>query len=699
MYYKIKGKSCKITGAVLAVILCLSALLSVCVTAPALADSSLDGQWFYAEEFINADGIASVIEEYGLASAGKKVTVAVIDTGIIASHPIFDGITVLEGYNFIDGGTDVTDDTSAADGSLKYHGTHVAGIVAQMIAKFSLQNNIAVLPVKAGDEKAAFSLPKVAEAIKWAADNGADVINMSLTSTGTVSSSVKNQLEEAVAYAMERGAVCVAAAGNNGRNTDYNSYYPAMTEGVIGVMNYDESGQKYSTSNYGDGFELIAPGTNILSAYGQDEYQVKTGTSMASPVVAFMAALMQLKFYGYGSAAYRIYDAMCGYNADKTEYTYMGTTYSLRKADLVKMINYSGVSDLKITETSSFFDGDAHSVLYGSVPKASFKAKFYTVEDGQQVETPTDSPIVWEVRNIVTDKAVQTSDGSEFSLSEDLPIGNYIIHAKAKIISSTDGETSELIEVESNKYYLNVQLGTLKPVFVINDASSLNLELGSDTTVEMRARYSYTEGEQVFEGYYEGDVIWSVEFNGTIKNYRTEDGRLVISAPDKKGTVKISASLPQGAGEYRTETATLTVVYRPLPQSPVAADEGSKLAFKGTEYLFEIDGYKNTEYDAGGAFTWYVNGKLLVYTTGCTMNYKVEKGGVYRIEAYLDGQKVYNAVLLVPEVSKGWFIALLTLSSLALCGAAAVIVILKKGASRKTAAEDIIQNNGEDDNE
>ena len=94
------------------------------------------------------------------------------------------------------------------------------------------------------------------------------------------SASYIQKLNEAVNYAYSKGAICVAAAGNQGR-INANSFYPAACEKVIGVMAYNDQNKRYSKSNYNSEFTVVAPGENIVSSV-KDGYQAKSGTSMRS---------------------------------------------------------------------------------------------------------------------------------------------------------------------------------------------------------------------------------------------------------------------------------------------------------------------------------------------------------------------------------------------------------------------------------
>ncbi|RAS72747.1 S8 family peptidase [Priestia endophytica] len=216
---------------------------------------------------------------WDVTTSNSNVRIAIVDTGVQANHPDLVN-KLLPGYNFVNGNSNVTD--------VNGHGTHVAGIAAA-----SINNNLGIagiapaariLPVKALADNGSGISTNIANGIVYAANQGAQVINLSL---GTTQDSLT--IRNAIDYAVNRGFVVVAAAGNNGANL---LTYPAVYQNVLSVASTDENDQRSSFSNYGTWVDVAAPGSNILSTYPNSYYSYLSGTSMACPHVAGLAALL-----------------------------------------------------------------------------------------------------------------------------------------------------------------------------------------------------------------------------------------------------------------------------------------------------------------------------------------------------------------------------------------------------------------------
>jgi|GEM_PF-5183701 len=211
----------------------------------------------------------------------RTVTIAVIDSGICANHPDLQG-RILPGYDFVDDDSDPTD--------VFGHGCGVAGVIAansnngQGIA--GVAPNAMIMPLRVLDANGQGSYSNIANAIIYAVDNGADIINLSLA--GPSSSAI---LEAAVAYAVDSGVVVIAAAGNFGMER---AFYPAAYPSVIAVGSVDPvTLQRSSFSNFGADIDVWAPGRDILTTSMSGDYEFVSGTSFAAPIVAGITAMSE----------------------------------------------------------------------------------------------------------------------------------------------------------------------------------------------------------------------------------------------------------------------------------------------------------------------------------------------------------------------------------------------------------------------
>ncbi|MBI4080575.1 MAG: S8 family serine peptidase [Candidatus Levybacteria bacterium] len=241
-------------------------------------DTSLSQQWGLFK--INAANSAAA-SAWDVTTGGSTIKIAILDTGIEESHPDLSG-KVVGSFNFTD---------SATADDLDGHGTHVAGIAA---AATNNGNGVAgtgyntvLLNGKVLNDNGEGTYDWVANGIIWAADQGADVISMSLGG-----SSYSQTLENAVNDAWSKGAVVIAAAGNNGNSKPS---YPGYYQNVIAVAATDSNDSKASFSTYGSWVDVAAPGVNIYSTYKDNSYKSINGTSMATPFAAGTAALIWMQ--------------------------------------------------------------------------------------------------------------------------------------------------------------------------------------------------------------------------------------------------------------------------------------------------------------------------------------------------------------------------------------------------------------------
>lgn len=209
------------------------------------------------------------------------VTIAILDTGINANHEDLQA-SIIPGYNFIDNNNNPVDGHG--------HGTHVAGIAAAITNNgkgiAGVAGGAKIMPIKVMNDSGSGDYASIINGIKYAADHGAQVISMSLGGPG-----FSQAMQDAVNYAISRGASVVAASGNSNSAVAF----PGNCDGVITVGAVDSNNQRASFSNYGPEMDVVAPGVNIISSYkgNANSYTAMSGTSMATPFVAGVTALVR----------------------------------------------------------------------------------------------------------------------------------------------------------------------------------------------------------------------------------------------------------------------------------------------------------------------------------------------------------------------------------------------------------------------
>lgn len=204
--------------------------------------------------------------------------VAVVDTGVDASHPFLKG-RVLGGRDFVDGDSDPSDQ--------HYHGTHVAGTVIDCVGTAPVK----ILPVRVLNARGSGYNSTVVSGIKYAADQGADVINLSLGGNRASGSDV---VDSAISYAVNKGGLAVIAAGNDSGDTS--RYCPShlTTPGTVIVSAGDSKHNRAYFTNFGQNVDLMAPGVSIKACTPGNSFKTLNGTSMAAPHAAAAAVLLDL---------------------------------------------------------------------------------------------------------------------------------------------------------------------------------------------------------------------------------------------------------------------------------------------------------------------------------------------------------------------------------------------------------------------
>jgi serine protease len=275
-------------------------------------DFNLATQWYLTK--------IGAVTAWDKQKGNASIKVAIVDDGVRRSHedlqaniyvntldPV-DGLdNDFNGYTDDNRGFDIADDDnnpdppSKASNSIFSHGTHCAGLVSaatdNAVGIAAIGFNVKIIPVKvAPDNSDGRGLTHAYEGIQYATEAGADVISMSF---GGKQNSLTGQI--IISRALAMGIVLVAAAGNE---DSAGVSYPAAYNGVIAVGSTDINDKRSSFSNYGTGIDVMAPGSDIRSTFAttNSSYGNYSGTSMATPIVAGLAALVLSKDPGYTPA-------------------------------------------------------------------------------------------------------------------------------------------------------------------------------------------------------------------------------------------------------------------------------------------------------------------------------------------------------------------------------------------------------------
>ena len=543
----------------------------------------------------------SVIATWDLSKVTKPIIIACVDTGINAKHQVFDGVLArneegnLLGYNSYKasrGESSETVDISDEDSS---HGTKVASIMAMLIRELGLQDYVKIYPIKANTPgKDSFSLSSIINAINWANDGvGASVINLSLASPGT-DSKTKNESEwktnAELLYAINnavQNSVIVASANNNSQDSASECYYPAAHDGVLGVMGLGSNGKVYSTSNYGNAYDLLAPGERVYAATtvvgAKNNYEEFKGTSAAAPFVSVAAALLKLRFIVEDKEVpngIRLETMLANLDSTRVD----KGTYSFRTLDLGKVLtqdfsatqyDYIAPSGLSVAGNGTLGTDDYADAFYqkaDDIQKIEFIARInpfgrtdpnldetveWTVKEVQYVDDYDDEEVMLLGYRELIEARVGNGLKYEFTAPHG---GDYIVVATLKYGEKTF-ETSHKVHVEYLPYYAgNVRVTTLDHAGdYVADAPSTVTMYASKTLAVSLTGIEYVDQTV--------DIVWYVNGEEVKVNGETFKGTVFNFAPTKSGTYVISAKY--GTRAPISGTYTFTVEVKPAVASPL----------------------------------------------------------------------------------------------------------------------------------
>jgi subtilisin family serine protease len=261
-----------------------------------------------SQRFLNTIRRDDACKRLGAAPGVKPVVVAVVDTGVDISHPDLkdalyrDANGQIIGANFVGSRARMPHNDNFRDGPTG-HGTHVAGLIAATANNGEGGVGVAscapvkIMPIRVLDNTGSGASIEIERGVRWAAENGADIINLSLGYTAELEAK-QNKFSNALYQSLvDKNIIVFAAAGNdgytNGDESDdetYQYHFPSSYDGVISVAATDNSGDLAEFSNRGDLVDIATPGTQLFSTF-PGSYTSMSGTSMATPVAAGVYAL------------------------------------------------------------------------------------------------------------------------------------------------------------------------------------------------------------------------------------------------------------------------------------------------------------------------------------------------------------------------------------------------------------------------
>ncbi len=466
--------------------------------AASVDDPEYNQQWYLPK--------AQFDHAWDITHGSSDIKIAVIDTGVDWNHPdlsndvwensdeVSDGsdsdsngyVDDIRGWDFVTQNScypgeecDGSEDNDPMD--FQGHGTAVSGIASATtnngtgMAGAGWQTEIMAIRAgyaRTGDGKGELLVSDAANAIRYAADNGAQIINLSWG--GNYSETIKN----AVNYAYSNGAIIVSAAGNEGSNT---KYYPAALNNVISVGGTKSDNNRWVSSNYGAWVNISAPAKSIYTTTYNDTYTTASGTSLASPLVAGSIALLKAKQSGLSNqeivekltdlttstTSYGITDVLNARNIFRSLKRHPSGSLIREKgtASVYKIVNgkrkgiqsptfllnqhrWNDVTDISRSELLSYPRDGYLGFKEGTLVKAKGQGTVYIVEDNKlrafpSVATFEDFGYRW--KNIVEEKSNKIfrahNTGSNVSSSEVHPDGTLLrAYSGATVYVIKDGK-------------------------------------------------------------------------------------------------------------------------------------------------------------------------------------------------------------------------------------------------------------------
>lgn len=533
-------------------------------------------------EHIEADEYAAYLKKTG---SDTGITIAVVDSGVWNGHTMLSGCTTA-GYDYVDNDANPFNDGHG-------HGTHVAGTIVDSMS--TLKVTIMAVRVLADDGYG--SHLNVGNGIRYAADHGAKVINVSI---GGGHSEYK---DEAVQYAISKGAVVVVAAGNDATNVKY-SCPGHMQEGLV-VAAIDENDRQTWFSNYGNSVDVCAPGEAILSCSitGKNAYVKMSGTSMAAPHVSAAAAMYRLRYPTVGPV--KVQELVKRYCKDlgtagwDTVYGngVLKMTQGLPETAIAKTslgtATAVGTSQVKVTWKKV---SEAHGYrVYRKVPGGGW-VRLKTIS-GNSATSYTDQSVEPGKKYTYTVRAYQKS-GAEMILGDfDMTGLTVITGLDTPVLKSAQGTGYNSIKVTwmpvknamgYRLYRKETSSGTWKLVGKITRQSSSYLV---DQTAVTGVTYYYTVRATCA---YDGTIKASAYQNPGVQGKAVLGDTAITAIGNSAGGIKVTWSKVAGATGYTiyrstSASAGFTKV-KTITDSGIAAWTDNSV-ISGTRYYYKLRAY------------------------------------------------------------------------------------------------------------
>jgi subtilisin len=365
-------------------------------------------------------------EVWAQGYTGKGVVVAVVDTGVDYNHEdlknnIWTNANEIAGNGIDDDGNGYIDDNYGWNFSEKNndtldkhgHGTHVSGTIAGENNNYGVTGiayNSKIMPVKVLDDSGSGSYSSISKGIRYAVDNGANVINLSLGG-----GSANSTLESAINYASSKGVIVVMAAGNDGDSSpDYPAHYASKSGIAVGAVDSNNNMADFSNRSGTNEISYVtAPGVKVYSSVPNNEYDTYSGTSMATPHVAGVVALML-------SANSSLTDSQVREIVTETAVNSTQSTSSN-----LNISNVSSLSSQAITETgehftaqfsSGFNNSDVASVIGQAITET---AQYFTPKTISNLNTSDVAPVIGQAITETT-KYLTSSEGNDILVNPKL---------------------------------------------------------------------------------------------------------------------------------------------------------------------------------------------------------------------------------------------------------------------------------------